>query len=509
MMADTRKRGAGSRSRSRGERVHWIGRATQFLFGNSVRLGVFIAFAVLVALTGGGSRSDILSLVILRPCAVLFAAYAFICMSGEEFRRVRPVLLLVLAFMAYVLLQLVPLPPSIWTELPGREVLVDFSNTIGQELSYRPFSLDPNRTWNGFFAMFVPLAAMALVAIQSRENNRIILPCLLAIGALSVAIAILQVVGASKLYFYQLSNTGYPIGLFANRNHQSVFLGWIMLAACFYVATSGPRDRAGHGGLWMAIGVVLLLLPIQVLTGSRAGLLLSAPILAVCGWMVLQSAAVKGMLDRVKINRKLLIAGGIAIAILPLVFIALSLLESARQTAFSRAFESDFEELRLQLLPILGDMAMRYFPFGSGLGSFERVFMMHEPAEMLSRRYVNQAHNDFIQLVIETGIVGAGLVVAGFIWFAGACLRIWRSGMRGARIQTIFYVFGIGMWMAASIVDYPLRTPLAAMLVAILTAQLCRISNDLKSGLSPAEKRDQQQRPPQDDTKNLSSGTVR
>lgn len=144
--------------------------------GEKARLAALLAFIFLVAVMGGGSRSDILSLVFLRPCAVFFASYALICMTGEQFLRVRPILLILLVFMGYTLLQLVPLPPSVWIELPNRQTLADFSRAVGIELAYRPISLDPNKTWNGFFAMFVPLAAISLAAIQSNKNSKYILP---------------------------------------------------------------------------------------------------------------------------------------------------------------------------------------------------------------------------------------------------------------------------------------------------------------------------------------------
>ena len=38
------------------------------------------------------------------------------------------------------------------------------------------------------------------------------------------------------------------------------------------------------------------------------------------------------------------------------------------------------------------------FPTGSGLGTFERVYQLHEPAQVMMWELINHAHNDWLEL---------------------------------------------------------------------------------------------------------------
>jgi O-antigen ligase len=117
-------------------------------------------------------------------------------------------------------------------------------------------------------------------------------------------------------------------------------------------------------------------------------------------------------------------------------------------------------------------MARDFLPFGSGFGTFESVFNMYEPAWMLTSRYMNQAHNDAMQLVIEGGVPALAIAGTGLLWLAWSGWSRLRSSQREAHAFAVLCCGSVILWLAASVVDYPLRTPLAAMLVATLTALL-------------------------------------
>ena len=431
---------------------------------------------------GGGSRSDIQSLVVLRPAAVLFSFYALFCLTAEQLRQVRVPLLLVAALMTLALLQLIPLPAAIWANLPHREIVAEASALVGMGDFARPLSLDPDRTWNTFFALFVPLAAIGLAAIQSPDRRRLTIPLLMAVGLLSAILGLFQVVGGDRLQFYRIAHHGFPTGLFANKNHQSIMLLWLMLAASGLAATTNSRRLSANAAIGGAIASILVLFPLLVLTGSRAGLLLSIPALALCGWLLLRAPATRTILRRAGGRARLVIGLAAAAVITPLLFVFGVLAVSSRQTALSRLFEIDAGgDLRWQYLSIIKQMALDYLPFGSGFGSFEKAFNAYEPADMLTSVYMNQAHNDPLQLVIEGGLPALAILLVALVWVALRLRQRWRSSHPHARTQALFLGGSIALWLAASLVDYPLRTPLAAMLIAVLTAQLSLPSVDSRS----------------------------
>src|SRR3546814_7096221 len=70
--------------------------------------------------------------------------------------------------MRLVLLQLGPLPPGLWTALPGREFLL--SAPLSQE-TWRPWSLTPSTTINAPSSLIVPVVTLFLVsAMPQREG---------------------------------------------------------------------------------------------------------------------------------------------------------------------------------------------------------------------------------------------------------------------------------------------------------------------------------------------------
>lgn len=460
----------------------WYRQLGSVLVSDRARLIALVCFMLLVALTGGGSRPDIQSLVILRPTAVLFAAYALLIVSSGQLREVKAPLLIVAALMLLALLQLVPLPAATWTKLPNREVVAEASGLVGMGSLARPISLDPSRTWNTFFALFVPLAAIGLTAIQAPVYRRLMVPLLMGVGLLSAAFGFLQAVGGDSLHLYNISHRGYPVGLFANKNHQSIMLLWLILAASWLATRADPRRHSPSIVIGGVLAATLVLFPLLILTGSRAGLIVSAPALLLSGWLLIRAPAMEKALKRAGSRAKALIGIVAVIMFLPLLFVFAMLGMSGRQTALSRLFELEaFEDLRWQHLSIFQRMALDFLPFGSGFGSFEKAFNLYEPPSMLTSRYMNQAHNDFLQIVIEGGLPALATLLAGLAWLVGSICQVCRSPRADDRKLAVFLGGSIALWLAASLVDYPLRTPLAAMLVAALTAHLATLSTALRS----------------------------
>ena len=124
-------------------------------------------------------------------------------------------------------------------------------------------------------------------------------------------------------------------------------------------------------------------------------------------------------------------------------------------------------ELRVRLAPILQEMTLAYFPFGTGFGAFETAYYIHEPSELLNPLYLNQAHNDILQVVIEGGLVSLAITLAGIVWLARIVLRMFRGTARDRKLALAASGVGIALVMASA-VEYPLRTPLFQMIAVWL-----------------------------------------
>ena len=100
----------------------------------------------------------------------------------------------------------------------------------------------------------------------------------------------------------------------------------------------------------------------------------------------------------------------------------------------------------------------------------------------VTSEYVNHAHNDYLELVLELGAAGAVLIVLFLGWWAVAATRVWTSTLstpfgRAATIATAAI-------LAHSIVDYPLRT---GALMAVFGAAIALMAQRSRS--APENKR--------------------
>ncbi|MCW3835396.1 O-antigen ligase family protein [Sphingomonas canadensis] len=441
------------------------------------RFIVFLAFVALVFLTGGGSRDDIQSLVFLRPACAFFIAYALTVGSGTGLARLRVPLLLLLGLAGWMILQLVPLPPALWQSLPDRAAIAAMDHAAGLDGIWRPISLSPSKTLNSLCSLVVPLAGLLLYSVLPDERRRL-LPMVLVIAASASALlglAQLAMGGHGPLYLYAITNEGNAVGLFANRNHNAVLAATMLIFVGHLVLERRPasgRRRGPDLGLVLPLCAGLLLLVVLLINGSRAGLLVG--VLAL-GFVAAYRTAVElgtrradamRRADRLRRNLSLAVLGVAALVALALLF--------ARGETIDRLVNlSVADELRVRAFGVISKMASDNFLFGIGFGAFENVFPRYETAALLQETYLNNAHNDWLQWIIEGGLPALALAGAFAAWAVQRGAQHWR--LRGAAKQRVRLAacagFALVLLLAASLLDYPLRVP-SMMLYAVLLIAL-------------------------------------
>jgi O-antigen ligase len=472
------------------------------LFGTRARTFALWAFVVLVFLTGGASRHDVFSLLLLRPLAFVAIAFALMSSQPGQFRAMPLPFYLLLALAALIVLQLVPLPWDVWHGLPGHGSAAALARDAGIAGTARPLSLVPSRTSNALFSLGVPLAAFLLYRVAPMRARRQIAPALVIGGAVSVMVGLLQDVSgpASALYTYRVHSEGEAVGLFANRNHQGVFLACVIVFAGVYAARLRPSDRGTYFKLVLLAGLVAALVPFILVLGSRAGLLLGIAALATVPFVLMRAPWVTQLLaprrghkpGRAKeraapsrrISPRLLLFGAFALAITGLGALALN---NARDESFSRLSDSGAASPfdRAEVVGYLWRMLHDYLPWGSGFGSFDTVFHIYEPRDAISTVYLNQAHNDWLQFVIEGGAPAALLLLAFVGWAALKVVAAWRKRHSQQAPVRLAMLAILAIVALASVVDYPLRTPIMMMVLAFVVSLL----SDDEVALPPVQAR--------------------
>lgn len=426
-----------------------------------------MALLALCLVFGGASQENAVNVAGLELAAlpVLFLAGQRLWRSGA-YRHARTALALAALVVAIPLLQLVPLPFDVWSRLPGRQDLSAAAALLGIE-PWQPATLTPEETWRSALALLPPLAIFMATLVVAPETRRRMVVIVLAVALLSALLGAVQLAsgGARLLYPYDPTNLGSAVGLFSNRNHlATLLLVSLPLAGALIGSTyrGAPTDRR----LQVALAVLFVLIALVAIaaTRSRAGILLAGPALA-AALLVAWRASGRG-------GRK----GGLVALALVGAFATAAVATFSLSPILDRFDRDAGAEARFQYWPTVVSAADALLPLGSGIGSFEPVFQSFEPPETLGDSIFNHAHNDYLEIWMEAGWLGAFGVALFVLWWGRRSLIAWQSraipGDLGPAASA-----GIGLMLLHSLADYPLRTEAMAVIFAFSCAILATKSD--------------------------------
>jgi O-antigen ligase len=450
-------------------------RLTGFSLGNALFPAVGLIL-VLAMVFGGATRSGFLADVLVQIFSIPLLFLALL-RQGEDGKGWGGALAFCLVIVMVPLLQLIPLPPALWTRLPMRETVVGNLSLIGHDLDWRPLSLTPHATWVVILSLIPPLAVFLSVRFLSYRERRYLVVLLLAFGVLASLVGLMQVAQGPDgwLQDFGLATRGDASGFFANRNHfGALSYSLFMFAAAFAIVYASNFSRAvdrteqAHA-LALVIGsfvILVVLLAAGIIARSRAGLGLM--IVALLGAAALASsqtfASGTGGLRGAQGGRRVIAAAVGLVLLFGSQFALYRLLER---------FEADpLGDARVAFARNTWEAAWTFMPFGSGLGSFVPVYQMFErPEDALLDKFANRAHNDLLEVWLEAGIVGLLLISLFLGWLVLMIWRVWRPTqlpnqlpidvllMRAASVVLV-------LLLLHSLVDYPLRTTALSVLFA-------------------------------------------
>lgn len=429
---------------------------------------ICLGYLALVFMLGGSPRPEVAALPFLRGIAVFFVMLGLIGLTRSRVGSVAPLSALTFVSLSVLpLLHLVPLPPGWAASLPGREVLGEIDRAIGAENLWRPITLSPLGSANALLAGSIPFAAFVLGLNLPGAHHKRLAEGLLGLGVISLCLALGQILASqdSALYLYETTNRGSPVGLFANRNHHAVFLSCLIVLAP--IALSSGLSDAVLGSQSMSEGIrsVLLLLMCSwiagmvLLTGSRSGVLttslalMSVPIIIAAQTRTSRLANI-GM----RVRNGVLRIWALLISLCLIIPFAIWV---ERAPALNRLLGTDPDaEARLRILPQVFELTKLYWPLGSGIGSFEKAFQLHEPRMLLSSAYMNHAHNDVLEVVMTAGLAGLLVMLcAAALWMVLA-FRVFvidqSDAVQPLRKAGLTIILLLSL---ASLTDYPLRNP--------------------------------------------------
>ena len=415
---------------------------------------------LLACLILGGSAQGIWQNTLLQLAGLGIIAWA--AATGDEPlpKSAQALMLILIAAFVVVVLQLIPLPTSLWAHGLRMRIAEGYS-LLGRPVPSLPLSLTPYASLSTLLAIIPPLAMFCAILRLGAFRASWLAAALLAGAVAGITLGALQVVApgaASPWYLYHETNRGVAVGFFANANHMADLLvcGLPFIAAL--AAGGRSRNIQRYSALLIILAGAALLLVVGIaLNGSLAGYTLAVP--AIAASILIVAPAQRS------VRLPVAIIAGLALVAAVAAMASTSIGSSRIGQEASGSVES-----RQEILKTTGRAIRDTMPFGSGLGSFVKVYPLYESADHVTPEYVVHAHNDYAELTLELGLAGVLLIGVFLAWWTAAVRAGWRTGGGGpyARAASI----ASAVILVHSVVDFPLRTAAISATFAMCLALL-------------------------------------
>jgi len=248
-----------------------------------------------------------------------------------------------------------------------------------------------------------------------------------------------------------------PFGPFVNRHHFAAFMEMSFgLAFALFLGHRTSREKR----MLLLIAMVLAGISV-VLTGSRGGVLS----MAVVGLFVLAASLLFSRSEHKEGDeggrlRNLISSGVLLVAIFGLVVGSVLMLGGDKSLirGLGGVETGDFSTGRIHFWQVTWEVFKEAPVIGVGLDSLPATFTKFDTWNGEYR--IEQAHNDYLQILAEAGVIGAIAVIIFIV-------VVFRKGLRNItehksdypRAMTIGALGGILGILVHSFFDFPLRTP--------------------------------------------------
>ena len=400
-------------------------------------------------------------------CLVLLAIYP----PWAQLRQRRALDIALMMATVMVGVQLVPLPAATADALSPADRHIRQAMSLGPVSGPLPITVEPCSTG---WALGVLAGAVAVFFVARRILDgggvRIVVRGIAGVGLILSAICLAQDTTGHGLMYWRWKppfDVAYPFGPFINRNHYATWVVMTVPAVLGYLVAHGwvhrnhqtPatwRTRLGlfdGRSLWLAAAVFLMLVAL-VASLSRSGMIAMASALGLAlVWRRRHGAAPLSPWA----------AGALLLAVVAAV-IRFDAVELYHRFGASAVAASDRLSIWKATLPVIKDCWLT----GTGAGTFEIVMLVYERTPSLFR--INAAHNHYLQVAAEGGVLLAAPAAASLGLFARDAWRSLRADGSPSGLIRIGACSGLVGAAVQSLWETGLTTPANAVLAAVLAA---------------------------------------
>jgi O-antigen ligase len=400
--------------------------------------------------------------------------------------------MLVIIFVGLLLFQLLPLPPAVLRYLSPstydlyRDAGISAGGQGGEDgaedrfrpaSSWRTLSIYPYAAKTELFKILAYIGLFYLVShnLTGRRQINRLLAIIISVGCFEAFYGLLEYLSGHQyiLCYRKKYYTDCVTGTFVNRNH---FAGYLELVIpltlgmmVYYWRKSPPSPLRGGRGLiarlasepgsklvLLASAAVIMLLGV-IFSQSRMGMLSVAASLLVMGFLLMwvkEGKRFLGFISFVLVSASL---GGLWLGIEPLAS-RFSFLPKEIAVEGNRA-------------AVWGDtiQLVKDFPlWGSGLGSYRYIFPKYK--RIRTQTSYHHAHNDYLELAAETGIIGLLIILGLAGCFLARLVIGWRRRRRDPYVKGIVLggIGGLTALLFHSITDFNMHIPANPLLLSVI-----------------------------------------
>ncbi|MBA4373825.1 MAG: hypothetical protein C0402_13315 [Thermodesulfovibrio sp.] len=401
--------------------------------------------------------------------------------GSREKGPVRASVFLFFSFLLLVLFQLLPLPEGLLRVISPLSLATykKFGYLAGDSLL--PVSTIPYVTVQELLKLLSYAAVFYVIISHYRTRVQLhsLVKTILYIGISLALFAVIQKVtwNGRIFWFYPVEEylrSGAGIwGPYINRNHFAGYMEMVIPLALGLLIYSAP-DANTLPGVPFVRRLARFMASENLVRFSL--IFLSVLVMSACLFMTLSRGGIAGFgisflffvwitQKRRTLKNRALLLGLLAVVIaVVIVFAAWDQLENRFE-----ALEKESQISRLIVWQDSLNILKDYVFFGSGLGTFENTFMRYQTRYPLA--LFDHAHNDYVELLTDTGLTGFTIIVSLALVFFFSVYRKWLR-KRGLFAKCIG-AGGLSSCIAMAVhsfTDFNLHIPANALLLTVIAA---------------------------------------
>lgn len=352
----------------------------------------------------------------------------------------------------------------------------------------RALSFDPYSTRMALVQLATLLLyfAATLVFTDSPHRLKLLVRTITIFGFFLAIFGLTQsFVSPNRVYWVRELAQSTAFGPFINRHH---FAGYMELTlglplGLLFAGSLEKEKRFIYLFAALLMGVAL------IMTNSRGGIIsVVAEILFLVALTMFRKRKRRGTEDKAQRVRNAALRSALALALIVGLFAGVVLLggESVLTRFVGTVNSDDPTTGRAHFWSVTTDIIKAHPFLGTGLGAFAVVYTRYDSRNGLYR--LEQAHNDYLQVLSDGGIIGAalGLFFIVMLFRMGFARRESRDGFRsGVAIGALAGCFAV---LVHSFFDFTLHTTSNALLFLVLAA-LATMNGRVEQPTAPRRRR--------------------